>query len=152
MFADLIQITLNFFKDPLTWKYAVMAIVPVAAYGFFFYHKSPRPRPKLLFLLTFFVGCFSVVPLLIYQYFYLNLDIFADAELGHLVSSIALQSLIKGLLFYILHIGFVTFLIFVIALLITTITTCFSFKTFRNIFRSVLEENFNFQFIATIVG
>ena len=152
MFAEILQITLSFLKNPLTWKYAVLAIIPVAAYGYFFYHKSPRQRPKLLFLLTFLVGCFSVVPLLIYQYFYLNLDYFAKTELNFLVKNIALQPFFAGIFSYFLHIGFITFLIFIIAFLITVITTCFSLKTFRNIFRSVLEENFNFQFIATIVG
>lgn len=150
LMSEVFQITLDFLKNPVTWKYAFLAIIPVSAYGYFFYHKSPRPRPKLLFLLTFLIGCFSVVPLLLYQYFYLHY--LPKIELATLVESIALKPFLNGLISYFFHIGFITLLIFVIALLITLITTFFSPKTFRNIFRSILEENFNFQFIATIVG
>lgn len=152
MLAELFQITLNFLKNPLTWKYAVLAIIPVFAYGYFFYQKSPRPRPKLLFLLTFLVGCFSVVPLLLYQYFYLNLEAFSKMELASLIQNITLQPLFLGLFSYILHMGFIALLIFIIACLIAIITTFFSKKTFRNIFHSIFEENFNFQFIAMIIG
>ena len=148
--SEIFQATLEFFKDPITWKYAFLAIIPVGAYGYFFYHKSPRPRPKLLFLLTFFVGCFSVVPLLLYQYFYLNY--LPKIELNFLIQNLALQPVVNGFVVYFLHIAFITLLIFVIASLIAIITTFFSAKTFRNVFRSILEENFNFQFIAILVG
>lgn len=148
--SEIFQATLDFLKDPITWKYAFLAIIPVGAYGYFFYHKSPRPRPKLLFLLTFLIGCFSVVPLLLYQYFYIHY--LPKIELNLLIENITLQPFVGGLISYFLHIGFITLLIFVIASLITIITTFFSKKTFLNVFRSIIEENFNFQFIAMLVG
>ena len=147
---EIVQITIDFFKNPNVWKYAIMAFIPVFAYSWFFYKKTPRPQPKKIFLATFVIGCFSVAPLLLYQYIYLHY--FPKIETTLLIENLILRPYISGLISYLFHIGFIGLLIFIIVFLITITTTFFAGKTFKNVFRSILEENFNFQFIALFVG
>lgn len=143
---DLLQILISFLSNPKTWMYAFLAAIPVLAYGIFFYRKAPRPQRKLIFVTTFLVGCFSVVPLLIYQYIYLNY--FPELETELLLKSIPLY----GIFVYLLNMAMITLLIFVITFLCTITATLFSKHTFKNVWRSILQENFNFHFIAILLG
>lgn len=143
---DLVQIVVSFFSDPITWKFFVLAAVPVFAYGLFFYKKAPRPRSKKIFLITFLIGCLSVVPLLLYQYLYLNY--FPQLETQLLLKNVPLY----GLVAYTVNILFISILIFTITFICTVTVTFFSKYTFKNVWRSVMQENFNFYFIAFLLG
>ena len=76
-----------------------LALIPTIVWFLVMYRQGPKKPPLKRLLLTFFIGCFSVVPIFAYQKFYQEcvIDIEARVLVQNFLVDIAFQGLLKQL-------------------------------------------------------
>lgn len=137
----------------------VLAIVPSAIWFYFFYKKDPSPVPLKNLILTFFVGCFSVVPLFTYQTIYRDyayekifevylMELAPSMFIENYIANLALQ----GFISFFSAILFLAVLISVLSALLTIVLTFFYKQTFKNVWHALIIETTNFTAFGVIIA
>lgn len=147
-------ITQNSVETGTLLMYIGLSMIPVIIWSIVFYKKDSSPSPIKNILFTFFVGCFTVTPLLLYQHLFTKYydQLYPDVIIGNVFYSFVLNTIID---FFAAIIFLAVFLAIIMAI-ISIVLSLFHKQTLSAVYKSLFEETSNFTafgiFILIVIG
>lgn len=127
----------------------VLALIPVVAWGYFFYRK--KAIPKRTAVVTFFAGTFAIIPVLLYQF---SWSYIPDISIHYYIPQLIHSPGWYTVGFFVIASEIIAFLAAITSALSVMLVALLTWTkgVFTNVIRAVMEEDTNFKIVGLCIA